>query len=178
MTKEEVKKILAVVMAVYPSFKVEELELTLNTWEYILRKYEYAEISKSLGDYIETSNSAFAPSVSQLIAGTRKKQVPFELTVMTTGEAWSMVRKALQNGAYNAEYEFYQLPELIRKAVGSPNQLHAWAVDPDYCEDVVMSIFSRNYDAIVKRKADYLQLDETQKKELREMQMAFLEVRT
>lgn len=177
MTKEEVKKILAVVMAVYPSFKVEELELTLNTWEYFLEKYRYEEISKSLGDYIETSNSAFAPSVSQLIAGTRKKQVPFELTVMTTGEAWSMVRKALQNGAYNAEYEFYQLPELIRKAVGSPNQLHAWAVDPDYCEDVVMSIFSRNYDAIVKRKADYLQLDETQKKELREMQMAFLEVR-
>ena len=70
---------------------------------------------------------------------------------ITDSQAWAMVRKALENGNYHSAEEFEKLPELVKKAVGSADQLRIWAGDTDYNESVISSNFKRAYRTIVER---------------------------
>ena len=68
-------------------------------------------------------------------------------------EAWSLVSKALRNGYYGAAEEFNNLPPLVQKAVGSPDNLRNWSqTDVKAIETVIQSNFMRSYVAIVKRE--------------------------
>lgn len=176
MEREQMKKILAVMEASYSNLHFESPTEAVDTWNWILEGYEYSEISAALKFYIDTSDSAFAPSPGQLIAIVKKirGEVPLDLTFMATSEAWSMVRKAIQNSAYDSVKEFQKLPKTIQQAVGSANQLQAWATDSDYNENVVMSIFSRHYGEICNRKKEFYRLNDNQKKILKDRQLKFL----
>lgn len=81
-----------------------------------------------------------------------------------SSEAWAAVRNALQNSAYNSTAEFNALPRMVQKAVGSANQLHTWAVDKDYNESVISSVFKKSYDIICQRELAYMELSPQQKK--------------
>ena len=64
---------------------------------------------------------------------------------MTESEAWVLVRKAISNGIYGYEEEFKGLPAVVQKAVGSPMQIHHWAMLTEGIDTVVASFFTRNY---------------------------------
>lgn len=174
MTRDEVKQIMAVIITTYPNFKVEDMTMTVETWLHFLEPYEYSAISNALGTYICNSGSPYPPALPQLISMTKPKPAPFELKVMPASEAWSLVRKALQNSSYNSEQEFSKLPAMIQQAVGSANQLQAWALDDDYNEGVTMSIFTKNYNAIIDRKNKYMQLTDAQKAEVDQARLEFM----
>ena len=95
--------------------------------------------------YMKSNSSGFAPSPGQLIENIQTLTRPQELNEM---EAWSLVSRALKNGNYGAEEEFFKLPPIVQKAVGQPSQLRAWAqTDIESIENVIQSNFIKTYRA-------------------------------
>lgn len=149
MNREETKKILMVIDATYPNFKIENKQQTLDAWYFMLSDYDYNEIALALKTYITTSGSAFAPSVSELIAMTRK---PAELSQMDEVTAWGQVRRAIKRGTYYSVEEFYKLDSEVQKVVGRPEQLREWAMlTSEEIETVIQSNFRRRFETMQKR---------------------------
>ena len=148
MTREDVAQLLATISLTYPNFDSKDKGKTIDAWYLFLEEYSLQDIQVALKAFVKTSGSKFPPSISELIGYVNK---PYELSYMNEQEAWSLVRKALSNGAYNSEYEFERLPAIVQKSIGSPNQLHIWATDPDYNESVISSNFMRTYKTVIQR---------------------------
>lgn len=150
MTKNEVIKLLMTIQTFYPNYRVDNKEFTINAWYTIIGDCDYKLMEKALQTYIITDTSGFAPNVGQLLDKLHLIQDPQELNEM---EAWSLVSKALRNGYYGAVEEFNNLPPLVQKAVGSPDNLRNWSqTDVKAIETVIQSNFMRSYAAIVKRE--------------------------
>lgn len=120
----------------------------VDAWNFFLDEYNYNDVAIALKQYVKTSGSAFAPSVSQLIDMVHRPQ---ELNQMSDMEAWQGVRKAISRSSYGAEEQFSKFPEAIKAAVGSPAQLRIWAGDEDFNEGVESSNFYKRYNAVVAR---------------------------
>lgn len=170
MTREEVKQLLMTMKVTFPNFKIEDSQITftINAWYEILKDYEPKSILQAFKTYIATSNSAFAPSVSELIALTTKAE---DLAELNPSEAWAMVRKAIGRSAYNAQEEFEKLPPTVQKAVGSHEQLHEWAIDSDYNDNVVMSLFQRNFKTVAEREKEIRKLPLEERAKLASLMM-------
>lgn len=149
MNRDETKLIIRSMKTIWPNYNPESLSDTVDLWTRLLAGYPYPSVAAALEAYI-LQNHAFAPSPGQLIALFPGREHRSEL------EAWSLVRKALKNGNYGAEAEFEKLPEDIRKAVGSPEQIRAWAAAPEEeTETVMQSNFLRSYRAVRAREDKY-----------------------
>lgn len=151
MEREEVKKLLMTLDVTYANFKLNPatLSFTIDSWIMFLGDYDSKDVLTALKTFINTSNSAFAPSPSELIGLIHK---PSEMAEIGASEAWALVRKAIGKSAYNSQSEFEKLPPLVQKTLGSAEQLHLWAVDEDYNNEVVMALFQKNYNATVERQ--------------------------
>ena len=148
MNKQETIKILMIIQAAYPNYKVQNKEVTVELWGDMLIAYSYDQVASALKAYIATDTSGFAPSIGQIIDKVQTIERPCYMNEM---EAWSLVSKALRNGYYGAEEEFAKLPPLVQKAVGHPGQLRNWATtDLESIENVVQSNFMRTYRAVVR----------------------------
>ena len=153
MTKDETKKILTVISATYPTFKVADPVSTLEAWHWALEEYPYGAINNALKTYIKIDGSNFAPSASRLIA---LLDIVAEHTLPTENEAWTMVRQACQSLDWdNPDKEFNKLPDVVRQAVGRPENLKEWAMsDIDDFESVIGSNFMRIYRGVTVRYMD------------------------
>ena len=160
MTRDDVKKLLAFMTTSFPNYKIENAQQTIDTWQMLLAEYNANDIFLAFKSYCKTSGSGFAPSVPQLIEELEK---PRRLSTLSDSEAWSLVRKAISRSAYHSQEEFDKLPPNVRKAVGSAEVLHLWAIDNDFNNEVVMSVFSRNYKSALKREEEFLRLPEEMK---------------
>lgn len=150
MTKTEVRQLLAMTQAVYPNYNPPSREAAVNAWLMCLSEYDNNVVTAAFKAYMTTDTSGFAPSIGQLLDKVHLIQDPQELNEM---EAWSLVSKALRNGYYGAVEEFNNLPPLVQKAVGSPDNLRNWSqTDVKAIETVIQSNFMRSYAAIVKRE--------------------------
>lgn len=149
MTREETKKIIMGISCSYPNFKPQcDLGFMVDIWTDDLADYTYEQVYMALKKFKATDTSGFAPSIGQLIESIRTIQTPNEMSEM---QAWDLVRKALSNSTYRSKEEFEKLPEVVQMAVGSPNQLYAWATDDDYNESVISSNFMRSYKVMLER---------------------------
>ena len=154
MTREETQKLLASIQAIYPNFKVEpdRMTATVNAWHMMLQEYSAQAVNVALQMYVKTNSSGFPPSVSQLIGNIYKPQ---ERMMLSEGEAWSLVKKAIQDGNYHAEERFNELPDEVQKAVGSANMIRQWAgTDSTEVNTVIMSNFQRAYKTVVERSKE------------------------
>lgn len=150
MTETEVRKLLAMAQAVYPNYNPPSREAAVNAWLMCLSEYDNNVVMAAFKAYITTDTSGFAPSIGQLLDKLHAIQNPQELNEM---EAWSLVSKALRNGYYGAVEEFNNLPPLVQKAVGSPDNLRNWSqTDSESIENVVQSNFMRSYRLVVNRE--------------------------
>lgn len=146
MTREETKTLIKAMRTAWPNYKIEDPTATVDLWATLLADYPYKVISGALYAYM-MGDHAFPPSPGQVVAMIPKKDGRSEL------EAWGLVRRALRNGTYGADAEFAKLPEDVQKAVGSPDQLRAWAMAPeDETETVMQSNFLRSYRAVQERQ--------------------------
>lgn len=151
MNKQETIKILTVIQAAYPNYKVQNKETTLELWNEMLFEYSYQQVSAALKAYITSDKSGFAPGIGQIISKVNMLTKPQELNEM---EAWALVSKALRNGNYGAVEEFEKLPETVREAVGSPDNLRNWATsDYETIETVIQSNFIKTYRSVVERRS-------------------------
>jgi len=168
MTREETSKLLAVIAATFPNFKVENKTQTLDAWHFLLEDEDYSAISIALKTYIKTSGSAFAPSVPELIQMAYK---PKSLGMLSEVEAWGLVSKAIRRSGYNSIEEFEKLPALVQKAVGSPSMLQNWSQsDLDSLETVVASNFQRTYRTILAREEEIARLPKEARGQLESLQ--------
>lgn len=152
MTREETQELLLAISSLYPNFKPENKTLTIDSWHWALEEYPASAVKMSLQMYVKSNNTGFAPSVSQIIDGIYK---PHDRNMLSEGEAWSLVKKAIQDGNYHAEERFDELPEVIQRAVGSANMIRQWAgTDSSEVNTVIMSNFQRNYRTIVQRSKE------------------------
>lgn len=152
MKREETVKIIRIMCDCYPNYKPNNLTETVDVWNMMLSDYTYEQISVALKAYILADTNGFAPSIGQLVDRVNTFSQPQELNEL---EAWSLVHKAIKNSSYNSEYEFSMLPDVIRKAVGTPNQLRTWAMDENFNEQVVSSHFIKCYRSEVARYRDF-----------------------
>lgn len=152
MTREETVGLVRSIVDLYPNWKPDNLTETVNAWHWMLEEYPAMQVKMALQMYVKTNNSGFAPSVSQIINGIYKPQ---EREKLTEGEAWSLVKRAIQDGNYHAEERFNELPEDVQKAVGNANMIQQWAgTDSDEVNTVIMSNFQRAYKAVVERSKE------------------------
>lgn len=152
MTREETIKLLMVIQSAYPNFKPPDKTVAVDTWYTMLRDMDYNVVQMGLRAYITSDTSGFAPSIGQLINTIYTIQSPQELNEM---EAWALVSKALRNGYYGAVEEFDNLPPLVQKAVGTPDNLRNWSqANTQSVENVIQSNFMRSYRTVVKREEE------------------------
>ena len=150
MTREETVKIIRIMVDSYPNYKPNDISETVDVWQMMLSDYDYNLVAMALKAYILSDTSGFAPSIGQLVAKMQTITKPQELSEM---EAWSLVSKAIRNSGYNSVEEFANLPPLVQKAVGTPDNLRNWAVsDYQTIESVIQSNFLRTYRVVVKRE--------------------------
>ena len=153
MSKEECKKILMTIQALYPNYTIEDKESTLRAWLVILQDYDYTAIETGLKIYVTTSGSAFAPSVGELITYSMK---PLEMQQVDAVDAWTQLRKAISRGLYYSREEYEKLPEMVKEVVGSPAQIRSWAeLETKEIDTVVWSNFKKSYEAKCQRKKDF-----------------------
>ena len=152
MTRDEVKKIIAVIAATFPNFDSDDPATTIDAWHLFLADYSYQDISAALKIYVSTANSAFPPSASQLIGQLNKVRT---LKNAQEVDVWREVRPAIRNGNYHAEEEFKKLSPMAQKMVGDPGQLREWAMLPsEDIDTVVQSNFKKRYETMVKRESE------------------------
>lgn len=153
MTRDEVKQILMRIQVTYPNWKPSgDIGLVVDVWHEYLVDYEYKQILAAVKSYVVSDTTGFAPTVGQVLA---KLKVITEPEAMSELEAWARVSKALRNGLYGSESEFDKLPEMVRKAVGCPENLRNWAMTEEkVLESVVMSQFLTAYRTVLKRERE------------------------
>ena len=152
MTRDETIKLLMVIQSAYPNFKPPDKTVAADTWYTMLKDMDYNVVQMGLRAYITSDTSGFAPSIGQLINTIYTIQNPQELNEM---EAWFLVSRALRNGYYGAVEEFDNLPPLVQKAVGTPDNLRNWSqTNTDSVENVIQSNFMRSYRTVVKREEE------------------------
>lgn len=160
MTRDETKKIIMGIQCSYPNFKPQcELSFLIDVWNDDLADYSYEEVYMALKRFKATDTSGFAPSIGQLVDAIHKNRGGSN--DLSEAEAWDMVRKAIGCSTYYAQEEYDKLPDGIKKAVGSPNQLRNWAMDEDYNENVVQSNFLRIYRTECNKTKEFERLPNT-----------------
>ena len=95
---------------------------------------------------------------------------------LTEAEVWAKLNKAVSNSAYNAREEFEKLPEDIRQLVGSPSQLHEWAlIGRNEFQTVLQSNFLRSYRAKQQQNRELGKLPADVRKLMSDMENPALE---
>ncbi len=153
MDRNDTKKILMGMEITYPNFKIKEenVSFAVDIWWDNLRDYPYEEVCQALKMYIATNTSGFAPSIGQIIDCIHKIRRP-EGKDLNEMEAWNLVFNAIRNSAWHSQEEFDKLPPLVRKAVGSHNNLHAMAMDEEFNMGVEQSHFIKVYRQLLERE--------------------------
>ena len=156
MTREETIELLMMIQAAFPNYKPPDKTVAVNTWFLMLADYPYQQVQMALKAYIATDTSGFAPSIGQIID---KMQMINSHAEQNEMEAWSLVSKALRNGNYKSKEEFEKLPDLVKEAVGSPENIHNWAQsDIKSIESVIQSNFIKSYRLVVNRQKEIQKL--------------------
>lgn len=152
MTREETAKIIGAMMVYYPNYAPIDNEMTVTLWTDAFAEYPYSVVAKALKTYALSDKSGFAPNIGALNNIIQTVAEETADTYMNEMQAWNLVSAALRDGTYHAQERFEELPPLVQKAVGSPNNLHNWATaDFETIDTVVMSQFQRTYRAEVAR---------------------------
>lgn len=160
MTREGVIKIMSVLRGAYPQFyrdisKAEALD-TINLWTDMFANDDESLVAAAVKSVIESDEKGFPPTIGQVKAKMRLLTSAGELT---EADVWNIVKKALRNGIYDAAKEFAAFPPVVKRIVGSSEQLREWAtMDSETVHSVVASNFQRSYRAISAREREIAKL--------------------
>lgn len=160
MNSNETIKILSVIKAAYPQWARElttaDAKAMVALWSSMLIDHKYDIVQLAIKKIIATNK--FPPSIAEVLEAVNFISSKGQ-SEMTEIEAWGLVRKAINNSAYNAEEEFNKLPETIQRAIGSHNILYNWSQENiEGLEKVIGSNFMRSYKATNLRTKELEQL--------------------
>ena len=151
MEKDEARKIMGIIRAVYPNFYKDagktDREVAVDIWHDMFKGDTFREVEAAVKSFIAYDTKGFPPNIGNI------KELLMRLREGADGElseteAWALVSKALRNGIYGYQQEYAKLPEVVQRCVGSPLVLHDWAqMDIETTNSVVASNFMRSYRA-------------------------------
>lgn len=160
MTREQMLDLLVVMQAAYPNFykgmNKDQADAVLDLWATMFVDEPIEVVALAVKSFIANDKKGFPPHIGAIKEAIVKLRQPDEMTEM---EAWGLVRKAVSNGIYGSKKEFAELPPVLQRLVGSPNQLKEWAMmDEDVVASVVASNFQRSYKARAAHERELLAL--------------------
>lgn len=142
MTIDETRQLIKLMAVTYPNYKPENLEDTAEAWFLVVNDIAFEDMKEALRTYIRTNTTGFAPVPAQLIEIVYDKHTDHP----TADEAWLMVKKAISDGYYHSVEQFNALPEIVRRAVVSPDNLRNWScMDSETINSVTASNFRKSY---------------------------------
>lgn len=160
MTRDETRKILAVLRMAYPNFyrNVSDSDVTdtLNLWASMFTDDDPRLVAAAVKSIIVASNREFPPNIGTIKEQMRKLMQDDDLSEM---EAWVQISAACRNGIYGAQEEFSKLSPTLQRIVGSPQQLSEWALlDTDSLQSVVASNIQRSFRMVQQREREQTKL--------------------
>lgn len=164
MTAEETLGILITLETAYPNFykggMAEEQKVNaMILWAKMFTE-DSAQLVAMAVEALLTTNK-WPPSISEVKEKILMLTRPPDMTEL---EAWGKVYKAIGSANYYAQENFDNLPPILQRLVGSPNQLREWAqMDTEDLQSVVSSNFHRSYTARVKQEKEYQVLPSSSK---------------
>lgn len=161
MNREETKAILAILKAGYPNFykdmTKEDATSIINLWATMFADDPAQVVAEAVKSLMCTLK--FPPTIADV---KEKIAMITQPPAMTEMEAWQMVKSAISY--YNAAETFERLPPILKRIVGSPNQLREWAImEADKFDTVVQSNFMRSYKALAAQEKERAMLPESTK---------------
>lgn len=165
MTMSETAQIMAILKATYPTYYAhqtkEEVGSAIRIWHEMFACDDAQLVSAAVKAYINADTKGFPPSIGQV---REKINLLTQPSAMTEQEAWNRIRKAISNSGHHAAEEFAALPPILRRMVGSPNQLREWGMmDSGELQTVVASNFMRSYRVREKNEREVEALPESVK---------------
>ena len=159
MTRQEALAIMITLKTAYPTFyknySKDEINAAVDLWATMFADdpaYIVTEAVKSLMCTLK-----YPPTIADV---KEKIAMITQPPIMTEMEAWDMVRRAISY--YHANEAFRNLPPILQKIVGSPNQLREWALmNVETVNSVIQSNFMRSYKAKVAQEKEYAMLPES-----------------
>lgn len=166
MTREETLAIMSILKAAYPSFykdmKRSDAESVVGLWAAMFADEPAELVATAVKAHIATDDKGFPPHIGAIKAAIGKIMQPEEMTEI---EAWALVEKAVRNMQFGSDAEFYKLPEICQRLVGSPQQLREWGqMDSETVGGVVASNFQRSYRARAKYEREQMAMPSDVKK--------------
>lgn len=158
MTRDETKKLIALITSTYPAFRPDNLSMTVDVWSKLLEGDSNMDMQQAFFVYCRQNTTGFAPSVGQLLDIVTRMHT--KEPEMSEGEVWSMVYGAICNSNYHSKECFDGLPEDVQSAIGSHNVLKEWACSSVEDLEVIRSNFMRSYRAVSERRKEMLRLPE------------------
>lgn len=160
MTREETLAIMSVLKAAYPTFYKDmnrkDADGVVGLWASMFSDEPAELVAAAVKAHIATDVKGFPPHIGAIKEAITKLRQPEE---MTEFEAWALVEKACRNSQYGSDKEFYKLPEICQRLVGSPRQLREWGMmDAETVASVVASNFQRSYRARAKHEREQMAL--------------------
>ena len=157
MTPKETKAVLALMRAAYPQFykdmSREALNSVVNLWQKQFEDYDGLLVLNAVNTLISSRVEGYPPTI-----GAVKQQIMklYAAELPSESEAWAMVSLAAQNGAYGWKAEFEALPPLVQRAVGSAEQLRAWALmEEGEVQTIVASTFKKAYRQLLSQEQEW-----------------------
>lgn len=78
---------------------------------------------------------------------------------MSESQAWSLVRVALRDSSYHAAEQFEMLPDIVKRAVVTPDRLKDWCqMSSETVSSVVRAEFRRSFEAAVNSQREERQM--------------------
>ena len=161
MTRQEALAVMAMLKTAYPTFyknfNKEDISAAVNLWATMFSEEPIQVVTEAIKALMCTLK--FPPTIADVKEKIRKITQPDEMTEM---EAWDMVRRAISY--YHANEAFKRLPPILRRIVGSPNQLREWALmDSETVNSVIQSNFMRSYRVMAAQEKEYAMLPSSTK---------------
>lgn len=155
MTREDVKKLLALIAVAYPQSKFEPSQMTLDLWVDMLSDLPGEVVAASTKRMIATLK--YPPTIAD-IRGAVAQATQDARGMLSAGEAWAKVKKAIGRfGSYRGDEARAWLGEDVWRAV---EYIGGWR---DLClsddpETVRSAQFERRYDAMVAQQSARIQI--------------------
>jgi len=161
VTRQEALAVMAMLKTAYPTFyknfNKEDISAAVNLWATMFSEESIQVVTEAIKALMCTLK--YPPTIADV---KEKIAMITQPPTMTEMEAWEQVRRAISY--YHANEAFANLPPMLQKIVGSPNQLREWALmDVETVNSVIQSNFMRSYKAKVAQEKEYAMLPESTK---------------
>lgn len=145
MTEKEVLQMMTLLQTAYPRFYMNMSQRQMTEaerlWAFHFSDRDAKAVFTAVNRLIATRMETWPPSIGEVNNALYELERPAEMTPMA---AWGCVKKALSNSKYHSVEEYEKLPPEVRSMV-TPEQLSAWAHDPDFNDGVTSSHFMSAY---------------------------------